>query len=211
RKVPLIGFSGAPFTVATYMIEGGTSKNFVHTKRMMFSEPDLFHRLMDFITENTISYLRAQIKAGAQAVQIFDSWAGALSPEDYRTFSRPYVKRTIEALQSEGVPLIYFANGCAGLLEEMKTLPAHVFGIDWRVDIGRAVTRLGKDKVLQGNLDPTALFAEPDVLKKKVQTILRKAQKAKGHIFNLGHGILPETPPEAAKALVKMVHELSRR
>lgn len=211
KKVPLIGFSGAPFTVATYMIEGGTSKNFIHTKRMMFSEPALFHRLMDLITENTISYLKAQIKAGVQAVQIFDSWAGALSPDDYRTYSRPYVKRTLEALQPEGVPLIYFANGCAGLLDEIRSLPAHVFGIDWRVDIGKAVSRLGKDKVVQGNLDPTALFSDIKLLEKKVVAILKKARKARGHIFNLGHGILPDTPPEAAKGLVRMVHDLSRR
>ncbi len=211
RAVPLIGFSGAPFTLATYMIEGGTSKNFTHTKRMLFSEPEVFHQLMEIITNNTILYLRAQVRAGAQALQLFDSWAGALSPEDYRSFSRPYVQKVIEALRETGVPIIYFANGCAGLLDEIKALPADVFGVDWRVDLGRAITRLGRHRVVQGNLDPAALFADMKVLREKVASILRKGRRARGHIFNLGHGILPETSPDVARALVEMVHELSRR
>ena len=209
RKVPLIGFSGAPFTLATYMIEGGSSKNFLETKRMMFSAPELFHSLMERITETTISYLSAQIKAGAQAVQIFDSWAGALSPDDYREHSLPFVKRTIEELKPLGVPIIYFVNNCGGLLELARTSGADVIGIDWRVDISKAITRLGKGVSVQGNLDPLALFSDEGVLEKKVADIIKKGRRARGHIFNLGHGILPQTPPEMAKKLVQMVHELS--
>jgi uroporphyrinogen decarboxylase len=209
RKVPLIGFSGAPFTLATYMIEGGSSKNFLETKRMMFSAPGLFHRLMEKITETTISYLSAQIKAGAQAVQIFDSWAGALSPADFREHSLPFVKMTIEALRPLGVPIIYFVNNCGGLLELARTSGADVIGIDWRVDIGKAITRLGKDVSVQGNLDPLALFSDEGVLQWKVADILKKGRRARGHIFNLGHGILPQTSPEMAKRLVQMVHEMS--
>ncbi|NOX19669.1 MAG: uroporphyrinogen decarboxylase [Nitrospirae bacterium] len=209
KKVPLIGFSGAPFTLATYMIEGGSSKNFLETKKMMFSAPEVFHALMQKITETTISYLRAQIKAGAQAVQIFDSWAGALAPDDYREFSLPYVKETIENLKSHDVPIIYFVNNCGGLLELARSSGADVIGIDWRVDIGKAITRIGKETAIQGNLDPLALFSDDTTLKTKVKDILKKGSRAKGHIFNLGHGILPQTPPEKAKTLVKLVHELS--
>jgi uroporphyrinogen decarboxylase len=211
KKVPLIGFSGAPFTLATYMIEGGTSKHFVYTKTMMFKKPDVFHLLMETITDTTVRYLSAQIKAGVQAIQIFDSWAGVLSPDDYRHFSLPYVIRIVKELKGSGIPIIYFVNNCAGLLEEVRKVPSDVVGIDWRVDIGQAIGRLGKDRVIQGNLDPGVLFSDPDTLREKVMNILRKAQKAKGHIFNLGHGILPQTPPEMAKALVEIVHELSSK
>jgi len=209
-EVPLIGFSGAPFTLATYMIEGEGSKSFVNTKKMMFVSPTLFNYLMDKITDSVIAYLRAQIRAGAQAVQIFDSWAMALSPEDFRDYSLPYVKRAVQELKKEGVPIIYFANGCAGILKDIKKTGADVIGIDWRIDIGEAVKRLGKKFSVQGNLDPTALFLPEEKLRQRVGDILYKASPAKGHIFNLGHGILPETPVEGAKALVRAVHELSR-
>lgn len=209
-SVPLIGFSGAPFTLATYMIEGEGSKNFVNTKKMMFASPSLFAYLMDKITDSVVSYLRGQIRAGAQAVQIFDSWAMALSPLDYAEFVVPYVKRAVTELKKEGVPIIYFANGCAGILKEIKKCGADVIGIDWRIDIGEAVKKLGKKFAVQGNLDPTALFLPEEKLRERVADILQKASGAKGHIFNLGHGILPETPVEAAKALVRAVHELSR-
>lgn len=208
-NVPLIGFSGAPFTLATYMIEGEGSKSFVNTKRMMFSSPALFAYLMDKITDSVISYLKAQIMAGAQAVQIFDSWAGVLSPEDYRVFAVPYVKRAVAELKKEGVPVIYFVNGCAGILKDIRKSGAGVIGIDWRVDIGEAVRKLGKKFSVQGNLDPTALFLPEEKLRERVGDILSKAEAARGHIFNLGHGILPETPVEGAKALVRAVHELS--
>ncbi|MDP2168529.1 MAG: uroporphyrinogen decarboxylase [Thermodesulfovibrionales bacterium] len=208
-NVPLIGFSGAPFTLATYMIEGEGSKSFVNTKKMMFSSPALFAYLMDKITDSVISYLKAQIMAGAQAVQIFDSWAGVLSPEDYRLFAVPYVKRAVAELKNEGVPVIYFVNGCAGILKDIRKSGADVIGIDWRVDIGEAIKKLGKKFSVQGNLDPTALFLPEEKLRERVGDILSKAEAARGHIFNLGHGILPETPVEGAKALVRAVHELS--
>lgn len=210
-KVPLIGFSGAPFTLATYMIEGGSSKNFLNTKRMMFESPTLFNDLMEKITATVVSYLRAQIKAGAQVVQLFDTWAGILSPDDYRTYALPYVKKAITKLKNQGVPVIYFVNDCSSLLKDIKKSGADVIGIDWRIDIGEAVKRIGKKHVVQGNLDPCALFLPKEQLRKRVGDILAKAEPSKGHIFNLGHGILPETPVEAVIAMVKAVHELSRR
>ncbi len=210
-KVPLIGFSGAPFTLATYMIEGGSSKSFLHTKKMMFQNPGLFHLLMDKITLTVISYLASQIRAGAQAVQVFDTWAGVLAPEDYKEFVLPYVKRTIHELRKEGVPLIYFVNECAALLKEIKKVGADVVGVDWRIDLKEAIKRLGKKMAVQGNLDPCALFLPIDRIEEKVNDILWKGEFAKGHIFNLGHGILPETPVENAIALVESVHRLSKR
>ncbi len=211
-KVPLIGFSGAPFTLATYMIEGGGSKNFLFTKKVMYQNHGVFTGLMDKISDTVVSYLRAQIRAGADAVQLFDTWAGVLSPDDYRVFALPYVKRIIKELKSEGAPVIYFVNGCAGLLKDIKTSGADAIGIDWRVDIGEAAKKLGKKTVIQGNLDPCALLLPREVMKEKVKDILDKARSsAKGHIFNLGHGILPEIPAENAKALVELVHELSRK
>lgn len=207
--VPLIGFSGAPFTLATYMIEGEGSKNFINTKKMMFSAPALFSFLMDKITDSVTQYLIAQIRAGAQAVQIFDTWAGILSPEDYRVFALSYVKRAVSELKKEGVPIIYFVHGSAGILKDIKKSGADVIGIDWRMDMAEAVKALGKKVVIQGNLDPTAFFLPEDKLRERVKDILSKAKPAKGHIFNLGHGILPETPVEAVKALVRAVHELS--
>ncbi len=210
EKVPLIGFSGAPFTLATYMIEGGGSKSFLHTKKLMYQNHGVFIGLMEKISDTVTAYLRAQIRAGADAVQLFDTWAGVLSPEDYRAFALPYVKRIIKDLKNEGAPVIYFVNGCAGLLNEIKTSGAQAIGIDWRVDIGEAARTLGKKIVIQGNLDPCALLLPKEALREKVKDILDKARGAsKSHIFNLGHGILPEIPVENAKALVELVHELS--
>lgn len=210
-KVPLIGFSGAPFTLATYMIEGGSSKNFLNTKRMMFQNPGLFSLLMDKITMTVISYLTAQIRAGAQAVQLFDTWAGALAPGDYKEFVLPYIKRAIAELKKEGVPVIYFVNECAALLKEIRKTQADVIGIDWRVDLKDAVKGLGKKFAVQGNLDPCALFHPREKMEDKVKDILWKGELAKGHIFNLGHGILPESPVENAVALVEAVHRFSER
>ncbi|MDP3296179.1 MAG: uroporphyrinogen decarboxylase [Thermodesulfovibrionia bacterium] len=238
-KVPLIGFSGAPFTMATYMIEGGTSKNFLQTKRMIFQTPDLYASLMDKVTQTVIEYLRSQIKAGAQAVQLFDTWAGVLSPGDYKKFALPYVKRVIDNIKTqnsklktqkltpaspplskggkggfssqESVPIIYFVGECAGLLEEIKTCGADVIGIDWRINIDDAVKRLGSNFSVQGNLDPCALFLPKEEIERRVKDILNRASSARGHIFNLGHGILPETPVENAAAMVEAVHKLSRR
>lgn len=209
--VPLIGFSGAPFTLATYMIEGGGSKSFLNTKRLMFQSPALFKDLMGLITSSVISYLRAQIRAGAQAVQLFDSWAGILAPDDYRGYVLPHVKKAVTALKKEGVPIIYFVNDCSALLKDIRKSGAGVIGIDWRVDIGEAVKKLGKKFVVQGNLDPCALFLPEEPMREKVKDILWKGGTAKGHIFNLGHGVLPETPVEAVVALVRAVHELSKR
>ncbi len=210
-RVPLIGFAGAPFTLATYMIEGGSSKNFINTKMMMYREPELFGDLMQKITDTTIAYLRAQIRAGAQAVQLFDSWAGALSPHDFRQVELPHVRRAVEALKPEGVPIIYFANGAAGLLEELGEVGSDVLGLDWRVDIARAAGALGRDYALQGNLDPLCLFSPPEALRDRVGEVLDGAKGARGHVFNLGHGIVPQTPVAAARAVVEAVHELGRK
>ena len=209
-KVPLIGFAGAPFTCATYLIEGGSSKVFWETKKMMFSAPELFHGLMEKITLCTIAYLKAQAEAGAQALQLFDSWAGILAPGDYEAYAFPYVERIIEALKPSGVPFIYFANNGATLLDYSARSGADVIGLDWRINIGEAIERVG-DKAVQGNLDPLALLLPEDKLRARIQKLLDDASQARGHIFNLGHGIHQFTPPGQAKIAVDAVHELSRR
>jgi uroporphyrinogen decarboxylase len=211
NKVPLIGFSGAPFTLATYMIEGGTSKNFLHTKKMMFQHSGVFDYLMDKLTTTIISYLSDQIKAGAQAIQIFDTWAGMLTPDDYKEFVLPYVKKVISELKKEEVPIIYFVNDCAGILKEVKKSGADIIGIDWRIDIADAIKKLGKKVIIQGNLDPSALFLPKEKIEERVKDILWKGETAKGHIFNLGHGILPQTPVENVMAMVEAVHKYGRK
>jgi len=211
KKVPLIGFSGAPFTLATYMIEGGTSKNFLHTKKMMFQHNGVFSYLMEKLTEMVISYLTAQIKAGAQAVQLFDTWAGVLTPIDYKNLILPYIKKIIFELKKQGVPIIYFVNNCAGMLKEVKKSGADVIGIDWRIDLGDAIKRLGKKIVVQGNLDPCALFLSQEELEERIKDVLWKGEAAKGHIFNLGHGILPDTPVENVIAMVEAVHRYGKK
>ncbi|MHB8882674.1 MAG: uroporphyrinogen decarboxylase [Thermodesulfovibrionales bacterium] len=210
-KVPLIGFSGAPYTLATYIIEGGSSRNFAHTKKMMYQNPGLFAGLLEKITATIIEYLSAQIRAGAQAVQLFDSWAGNLAPYDYENVIFPYVKTTIKALKKFEVPVIYFANDCAGILKIVKKCGADVIGIDWRVDMHKAVKKIGKKASVQGNLDPCVLFAPQEHIDERVQDVLNRAEGARGHIFNLGHGILPETPVENAIAMVEAVHRLSKK
>lgn len=218
NRVPLIGFAGAPFTTATYMIEGGTSKNFLNTKRMIFESPELYASLMDKVTATITEYLKAQISAGAQAVQIFDTWGGIFSPADFREYALLYVKRIIRDLKNwmksggdESVPIIYFVGETAGLLEEIKTSGADVYGVDWRINIDYAVKRLGGDIVVQGNLDPLSLFLPREKMEIKVRDVLERASSAKGHIFNLGHGVVPETSPENVIALVEMVHRLSKK
>jgi uroporphyrinogen decarboxylase len=211
NKVPLIGFSGAPFTLATYMIEGGTSRNFLNTKKIMFQNSVVFGYLMEKITDVIIAYVSAQIKAGAQAVQLFDSWAGILAPADYKKFAFPYIKRAISELKKEGVPVIYFVNDCAGILKEVKKSGADVVGVDWRIDISEAIKKLGKKIVVQGNMDPCALFLPKEKIEDRVKDILWKGEAAKGHIFNLGHGVLPQTPVENVRALVDAVHTYGRR
>jgi uroporphyrinogen decarboxylase len=211
HKVPLIGFSGAPFTLATYMIEGGTSKNFLHTKKFMFQNGTVFRYLMEKLSDTVTAYLSSQIKAGAQAVQLFDTWAGILSPVDYRKFVLPFVKKIITDLKKEDVPVIYFVNDCAGIIKEIKKSNADVFGIDWRIDIGDAIRKIGKKGVIQGNLDPCALFLPKEKLEERVKDILWKGETAQGHIFNLGHGILPQTPPENVIAMVEAVHAFGKK
>lgn len=209
NKVPLIGFSGAPFTLATYMIEGGGSRHFLQTKKMMFQNKRLFDYLMEKLTATLILYLSAQVKAGAQALQIFDTWAGMLSPIDYKNFALPYVKKIISELKREGLPVIYFVNNCAGILHEVKKSGADVVGIDWRIDIADAIKKLGKKVVVQGNLDPCALFLSEEDIEERVKDILWKGEVTRGHVFNLGHGVLPETPVKNVIALVETVHRLS--
>jgi len=217
-RVPLIGFSGAPFTTATYMIEGGTSKNFLHTKRMLFQRPDLYSLLMDKVTQAVTEYLKAQIRAGAQAVQLFDTWAGIFSPPDYRDYVLPYVKKIIDSLKdwqetekTGHVPIIYFVGSCSGLLEEIKACGADVIGIDWRINLDNAIKRLDNNFSVQGNLDPCALFLPKDKIEGRVKDILKRGSSARGHVFNLGHGVLPETPVENVVALVEIVHNLSNK
>jgi uroporphyrinogen decarboxylase len=217
-RVPLIGFSGAPFTTATYMIEGGTSRNFMNTKRLIYETPMLYKSLMDKITATITEYLKAQISAGAQAIQIFDTWGGIFSPGDFREFVLPYVIKIIDALKKwiktenrEHVPIIYFVGQTAGLLKEIRTSGADAFGVDWRINIDDAVRGLGGDVVVQGNLDPLSMFLPRDKIEERVKDILGRASSARGHIFNLGHGVVPETPPENVIALVEMVHRLSRK
>jgi uroporphyrinogen decarboxylase len=211
NKVPLIGFAGAPFTLATYLIEGGSSKFFFETKKMMFADPELYSSLLEKITECTSKYLQAQAAAGAQALQIFDSWAGVLAPGDFERFALPYVKRIIADLQDTGVPIIYFANNGATLLDLSKTSGADVLGLDWRVDIGKAVQQIGPGIAVQGNMDPLALFLPENEMRERVKRILAGASQAHGHIFNLGHGIHQFTPPSQAKIFIDAVHELSRK
>lgn len=209
-KVPLIGFAGAPFTCATYLIEGGSSKVFWETKKMMFTQPELFHALMDKLTEATILYLQAQAKAGAQALQLFDSWAGVLAPSDFEEFAFPYVKKILASLSSFDIPLIYFANNGATLLDYSVDSGADVIGLDWRINIKDAIARVG-NKAVQGNIDPFALLLPKEKLEARIKRLLDDAAEAHGHIFNLGHGIHQFTPPDQAKLAVDLVHELSSK
>jgi uroporphyrinogen decarboxylase len=207
-NVALIGFAGAPFTVASYAIEGGGSRNYENTKGLMYRDKSAWHNLMELLTEAIASYLNGQIGAGADAVQIFDSWVGCLSPDDYREFVLPYMRQLIQKLEPD-VPVIHFGTGTAALIELMKEAGGNVIGLDWRVDLGEAWARLGYDVAVQGNLDPVALFAQPSEVRRRAEKILEKAAGRPGHIFNLGHGVLPSTPVDNVMALVDAVHEIS--
>ncbi len=210
-SVPLIGFSGAPFTLATYLIEGGSSKVFLETKKMMFQAPGLYQALLEKITACTSAYLQAQARAGAQALQLFDSWAGVLAPGDYQRFALPYVQAIIRDLRAmTDVPIIYFANNGATLLDHAATAGADVLGLDWRINISDAIRRVG-DHAVQGNLDPIALFLPRTELEERIRRLLEDAREARGHIFNLGHGIVPQTPPDQARIAVDAVHRFSGR
>jgi uroporphyrinogen decarboxylase len=205
-SLPVIGFCGAPFTLASYMIEGGGSRNYVHTKKMMYSSPAAWHELMRKLVAVVSAYAAEQVRAGADTIQIFDSWVGCLSVEDYRRYVLPRTTELVKLLQDTGVPIIYFGTDSATLLPSMKETGAEVIGLDWRIPLDDGWRSLGSGAV-QGNLDPVLLFADWKELKARAQDILRRASGRPGHIFNLGHGILPETPVENVKALAKFVHE----
>lgn len=206
-ETALIGFAGAPFTVASYMIEGGHSRHFLNTKILLYSQPEAWHQLMAKISETTVRYLKGQIEAGAQAVQLFDSWVGCLGPEDYRRYVLPYSKQIFDSLTEYAIPTIHFGTGTATLLELMKEAGGSVIGLDWRIPLGDAWSRLGKEVAVQGNLDPVALLGSRRVLREKVSEVLEQAEGRSGHIFNLGHGILPQTPEENVEAVIQWVHE----
>ncbi|MCI1280151.1 MAG: uroporphyrinogen decarboxylase [Nitrospira sp.] len=210
-RVPLIGFAGAPFTLASYAIEGGSSRNYIHTKQMMYREPETWHRLMDKFARVITGYLRRQIKAGAQAVQLFDSWVGCLSAGDYAEYVMPHVQLIFEGLKHEGVPLIHFGTGTTAILKAMRQAGGDVIGIDWRIPIDEAWALVGHDRAVQGNLDPVTLFGPISEIERRVTDILRRAAGRPGHIFNLGHGILPNTPVENVAATIDLVHKLSTR
>lgn len=209
RGIPLIGFSGAPFTLAAYTIEGGSSRHYIEVKRFMLAEPAAWDRLMTKLSDVVGDYLLAQARAGAQVLQVFDSWVGALSPADYRAHVMPYTQRAIEKARQGGVPIIHFGTETNGMLELIRDAGGDVIGVDWRIDLDTAWERLGDGVAIQGNLDPVALFAPWPELKQRAQRVLDLANGRPGHIFNLGHGILPQTPVDNVKRLVDFVHEYS--
>lgn len=209
-EIPLIGFSGAPFTLASYIIEGGTSKAFLQTKRLMYSDSGAWHALLEKISRGLVRYLNGQVEAGADAIQIFDSWVGCLSPSDYREYVLPHTRSVIQGIK-KGVPVIHFGTGTGTFLREMREAGGDVIGVDFRVDLDLAWQTLGQDCGIQGNLDPAILFSSPDKIRVQVKKILDQAAGKPGHIFNLGHGILPGTPVDNVTALVDFVHELSSK
>jgi uroporphyrinogen decarboxylase len=206
---PLIGFAGAPFTVACYAIEGGSSRHFVTAKRLMYEAPATWHELLRRLVTVLGDYLTAQVAAGAQALQLFDSWAGALDPDDYGRYVLPYSRQLFDRLRTLGVPLIHFGVETGSLLELMRDAGGDVIGVDWRVPLDDARARIGVHHAVQGNLDPVALFAPLAELRAKVRDVLRRAGDDAGHIFNLGHGVLPATPVDHVRAVVDLVHELT--
>lgn len=210
-RVPLIGFAGAPFTLASYAIEGGSSRNYLLTKQMMYSEPKIWHQLMDKFARVITGYLRRQIKAGAQVIQLFDSWVGCLSIGDYEEYVMPHVQLIFDGLKREGVPMIHFGTGTSAMLRQMRKAGGDVIGVDWRIHLDEAWDLVGHDVAVQGNLDPLALYAPLPEIERRVADILRRAGGRPGHIFNLGHGILPTTPIEHVAAAIDMVHKLSQR
>lgn len=209
-KVPLIGFSGAPFTIASYIIEGEGSRNYVHTKSLMYSDPDSWHLFMNKISDVIIAYLNAQVDAGAQCLQLFDSWVGCLGPDDYKNYVLPYTKKVISSV-NKSVPLINFSTNTGTYLDIAKEAGADIIGVDWRVRLDTAWNIIGHDKAIQGNLDPVILFAPVPVIKKRVKEIIDMAGGRPGHIFNLGHGIILGTPVDNVKAVVDAVHEYSAK
>lgn len=205
-RVPLIGFCGAPLTTASYLIEGGSTKDFMHTKRLMFTEPAAFGRLLEGITDILVDYLAGQVRQGVDALQLFESWGAALTPEDYRTHVLPHMHRLVVEAKKHGVPVIAFLRGNASLMEQAATLPADVLGVDWSIGLDKAIEIVGTDKVVQGNLDPMALFAPEQTLVERAQAVVEAGRAAKAHVFNLGHGISRYTEPDQVKLLVDTVH-----
>ncbi|MFQ6069645.1 MAG: uroporphyrinogen decarboxylase [Candidatus Aminicenantales bacterium] len=210
HRKTLIGFCAAPFTLACYLVEGGTPKNFLHIKTLLYDKPDAYSTLMEKITQTLITFLKVQAKSGADILQIFDTWGGILSPSDFKKFSLPYLEELMFEFKKEcNQPLVYFMRGSGGFLSILKNLSVEVMGIDWTVDLLEASKRLGERFVLQGNLDPAILLSGKSTIREKAVEILRQGEKIKGHIFNLGHGILPSTPVENARYLVEVVHNFS--
>jgi uroporphyrinogen decarboxylase len=210
-KAALVGFSGAPFTLACYMIEGRPSRDYAKAKGLMFSEPATWHVLMEKVTDQVIRYLQAQVRAGIQVAQLFDSWMGILSPQDYAQFSYPYSKRVFEALDGMGVPRIHFGTANSSLLEMVAAAGAEMVSVDWRVQLDVAWQRIGYDKGIQGNLDPVRLLAPWERIEEGVHDVLRQAGGRPGHVFNLGHGVLPETNPDTLARVVETVHAATAR
>ncbi len=206
-EVPFIGFAGAPFTLASYLIEGGGTKDFTATKDFMYRHPEAWNGLLTRLADSMAEYLRAQVHAGAQALQVFDSWAGVLSPMDYEARVLPHTRRLFAGLRETGVPAIHFGTGTAGFLEAFASAGGDVVGVDWRIVLDEASRRVGKDRGIQGNLDPAALLGDPAIWRAGAADVLRRAAGREGHIFNLGHGVLPETPLEHLQGLVTFVHE----
>jgi uroporphyrinogen decarboxylase len=205
--IPLLGFAGAPFTLASYAIEGGGSRDFARTKRIMYASPELWGGLMQRLANTLVRYVTKQVEAGCQAIQIFDSWAGCLSPHDYREYVLPYSKSVFDRLPA-GAPTIHFLTGNPALLPLQREAGGSIIGCDWRIELGQAWETIGPDRAIQGNLDPVVLQGSLSTLRSGVKSILDDAGGRPGHIFNLGHGVLPETKPEHVKALVQMVHEM---
>ena len=208
RNVALIGFSGAPFTLASYIVEGGHSRNYAHVKKLMYDDPVTFNRLMGLLSDVVVDYLKAQIAAGAQVVQLFDSWVGWVSPYDYQLLVLPHVRYVMDAVRGRGAPVIYFGNGASGMLHLVAQAGADVYGVDWRIELDRAWDQLGAVAV-QGNLDPITLLGPPRAIEERVADVVRRARGRRGHIFNLGHGLVPQVPPDNVKYLVDAVHRLS--
>jgi len=208
---PLIGFAGGPFTLASYLVDGGPSKSFDKTKSLMYGDPTLWHALLSRLTDITITFLQVQVEAGVAAVQLFDSWAGSVSPEDYRRSVLPHSKRIFDALAGSGVPRLHFGVSTGELLGMMGEAGADVVGVDWRVPLDEAVRRVEPGKALQGNLDPAVLLAPWEVIEQRTLSILSAGRTAEGHVFNLGHGVLPQTDPDVLARLAELVHTASAR
>ena len=208
-RVPLIGFSGAPWTLLTYMVEGQGTKTFANVKKLIYNNPTLAHKILYKLTDAIAEYLSAQIEAGADAVQIFDTWAGSLSSRDYLVFALKYVNQVIEKINRNSEPIIYFPKGAHYRMRTTGDCGADVIGVDWTIDLAKARDKIGNKVAIQGNLDPTVLYAEPNFIKREAKKVLQSYGEGPGHIFNLGHGILPDTNPEHAKALVNFIKEKS--